>query len=267
MKIIRVAGALVRTFFFMVWAVAQIPFLIIFSALCRRLRIWQFHVWASVCARIFGIRAHVDGKIAGQRPLLMISNHISVFELVAFPALFGCGFFAKGEIKKYPLVGWIVGAFGNLFIDRRPSRAMQTVALIEREMARASNPFVIFPEGTTDNGAHVLPFKSAMFDFIANGAAVQIQPVVIFYRDKSGNKIPPQVLADEYAFFVNAKQNQPPYAAREWSVAGILWKNMVRGGLSIEIRLLPVFDPKGMDRKEIAARLHEIVLAKFQEFQ
>ena len=199
------------------------------------------------------------------RPLLLISNHISIFEIIAFPAMFGCGFFAKAEIKKWIPMNWFVSGFGNLFVDRRSSRAREVVHTIQRQMQKSKNPFVIFPEGTTNNGSYVLPFKSAMFDFLSGATAVQIQPIAIAYRDRHGRKIPPQTLADEYAYISNARQTQPPYAKRESSVLQLLWRTLIRGGFVTEVHVLPVFDWHGMDRKEIADRLHSIVSSKFNE--
>ena len=250
---------------FILWILMQIPTLVLIVPIWRRFGIWQMRVFMSVGARIFGVRYRVYGKISGHRPLLLVSNHISIFEIIAFPAMFGCGFFAKAEIKKWIPMSWFVSGFGNLFVDRRPSHAREAVNMIFRQMRRAKNPFVIFPEGTTNNGSYVLPFKSAMFDFLSGADAVQVQPVAIAYRDKYGKKIPPQVLADEYAYISNAKQTQPPYVKKESSVLQLLWRTLMRGGFVTEVHVLPVFDWHGLDRKEIAERLHKIVSNKFHE--
>jgi 1-acyl-sn-glycerol-3-phosphate acyltransferase len=253
---------------FLAWIAAQIPTLVLVAPFSRRFGVWQMHIFMAAAAKIFGVRFRVDGRIEGHRPLLLVSNHISIFEIMAFPALFSCGFFAKAEIKKWFPVGWFVKSFGNVFIDRRPTRALQAIKAIGRQMKKAKNPFAIFPEGTTNNGDYVLPFKSAMFDFMtAAGSSAKVQPVVILYSDKNGEKIPPQVLADEYAYFVNEKQTQPPYAKKELSFVTLLWKTLLRGGFVMNVHILPLFDSAGMDRKQIAAELHETISRRFQELK
>jgi 1-acyl-sn-glycerol-3-phosphate acyltransferase len=252
---------------FVLWCVFQVLPSFTIAFFWRRFGVCQFRVFTLVIAKLFGIRFSPHGGPSGRRPLLLVSNHISIFELIAFSAFFGATFFAKGEIKRMFPVNLFVKNFGNAFIDRRPAKARQAVGMIVRMMKSAKNPFAIFPEGTTDNGSHILPFKSAMFDFVEQVPGVVIQPVVIFYRDRFGNKIPPQVLADEYAYISNARQIGPPYAKKELSVVGLLWRTLMRGGFVFEAHTLPVFETAGLDRKQIAAELHEIVDEKFQELK
>ena len=249
-----------------VWALVQIPTLLSVAPFCRRFAVRQMRFFMRGAAMLFRIRLRAHGQMSDRRPLLLVANHISIFEIVAFPAIFGNAFFSKREVLKWPILGWYIKAFGNAFLDRRPSHAAEGAANIRRQLRAAKNPFAVFPEGTTNNGDYVLPFKGGTFDFAAD-ADVKIQPVAILYRDKRGNKIDPQILADEYAYFSNAKQTQGPFAARELSIIGLVWKNLVRGGFVFEAHILPAFDPKGLDRKEIAAALYEIVSKKFQELK
>ena len=259
----------IKLLLFIPWALIQIPTLFFIATFWRRFGVWQMRVFMRGGAKLFGIRFRVHGKLDKHRPLLLVANHISIFEIIIFPSIFGSAFFVKAEARKWPILGWYIKNFGNAFIDRRPSRAAEAVALIQRRMKNAKHPFAIFPEGTTNNGDYVLPFKSAPFDFIAGEetSSARIQPVVIFYRDRFGQKIPPQVLADEYAYIANAKQTQPPYAAKELSITQLLWRTLMRGGFMVEVHVLPTFGVDGLDRKQIAAALYEIVSGKFQELK
>jgi len=250
---------------FLIWCLMQAPFTFTIAFFSRRFGVWQFRMFTLGLTKIFRIRIRQTGELSGERPLLLVSNHISIFELIAFSAFFNATFFAKGEIKKMFPVNMFVQNFGNAFIDRRPAKAKQMIEMVGRKMRQAKNPFAVFAEGTTNNGSYILPYKSALFDFLREMKDVKIQPVVLFYRDAKGNKIPPQVLADEYAYIANAKQTQPPYAKKELSILELLWRTLLRGGFTFDVHLLPVFDWTGMDRKQIAQKLHEIASAKFQE--
>lgn len=251
---------------FVLWSVAQIPVLVILWPFPRRLRIIQFHICSWVIAKIFGLRFRINGKISKHRPLLLVANHISIFELLAFPALFRCGFFAKGEVREWPVLGWMTGMFGNFFIERNPMCAIDAIKTIRSQMLAANVPYAIFPEGTTTNGNYILPFKSALFESF-NGTVAKIQPITILYRDKHGNKIPPQVMADEYAYFANSKQSQPPFAKRELSAAELLWKTLIRGGFVVEVHILPLYDAHGQNRKQMADTLFAQISEKFEELK
>ncbi|MDR2269251.1 MAG: 1-acyl-sn-glycerol-3-phosphate acyltransferase [Rickettsiales bacterium] len=265
MKLFRIFSAAVRFGVFFAWIFAQVPVLLIIAPFGRRLKIWQMHIFMSVSARLFGVRFRVKGKLSEHRPLLLVSNHISIFEIIIFPALFKCGFFAKSEVKKWFPVNLFIAGFGNLFIDRRPTRAIQVISATRKQMENTKNAFVMFPEGTTNNGNYVLPFKSAIFDFLSGAEAVRIQPIAIIYRDKNGKKIPPQILADEYAYMTNSRQSQPPYTTRELSIVQLVWRTLIRGGFLVEVYVSPTFNHSGLDRKQIAAKLHEIVSKKFND--
>ncbi|MDR2770378.1 MAG: 1-acyl-sn-glycerol-3-phosphate acyltransferase [Rickettsiales bacterium] len=266
-RFFRFAGAGVKFSLFVAWSILQVPTLLLVAPWWRRFGVVQFRIFSLACCRIlFRIGLKVDGILPQYRPLLITSNHISVFELLAFPALFGCRFFGKGEIAKYPLIGRLASGFGTMFIDRNPMKAVEAIDLIRKNLRGSKSPFVIFPEGTTDNGNYILPFKSAMFDFLKDVPDAKIQPAAITYLDKRGRKIDPQVLADEYACFVNAKQTREPYCKKELSVWAVLFMGMVHGGFTIKMKLLPLFETTGLNRKEIAARLYDLTDSAFQEF-
>jgi 1-acyl-sn-glycerol-3-phosphate acyltransferase len=268
MMIFKILWAAIKTAGFFLWIFLQIPTLLLIAPFCRRFGVWQMHIFMRGVAKIFGLKFKTFGIASRHRPLMLVSNHISIFELIAFPAVFSCGFFAKGEIRRWPIAYWFVRNLGNLFIDRRPTHAKQAVETIRKQMRIAKNPFVVFPEGTTDNGNYILPFKSAIFDFMSdNRGNAKIQPIALLYRYKNGGKIPPQILANDYAYFDNIKQTQPPYAKSELTIIGLLWKTLLRGGFITEIHILPVFDAIGFDRKQIAERLHEMISKKFEELK
>jgi len=267
MKLLKAVWAIFRLGLFVLWALLQVPTLLLVVPFWKRFGVMQMRVFMAGFAKLFGLRFRVTGKLDKHRPLLLVANHISVFEVVAFPTIFGNGFFVKAEAAKWPILGWFIKNFGNVFVDRRPSKANEAIALIKNQMKAAKNPFAIFPEGTTNNGDYVLPFKSAAFSFLDDAPEVKIQPVVIFYRDKRGRKIPPQILADEYGYFVNAKQTQPPYTKHESSLWELVWRTLLRGGFLVEVHVMPLFNPDGLDRKGIASALHEIVSGKFEELK
>lgn len=216
--------------------------------------------------KLAGIKIVVHGKLSDKRPLMIVANHISVFELATFPLAFHGSFIAKKEMENWPLVGWVAKKFGVIFVDRRPSHARDALAVVQKTVQNVKYPMILFPEGTTTNGAYVKPFKSTLFNFVEN-SDVTVQPVAMHYRYKDGSTIDEQTLADHFAYFDNKKMDMGPHCVRERSAFGQVFHIMMLGGFTVEITLLPPPPLGGMDRKQIAETLHTIVSEKYNELK
>ena len=154
--------------------------------------------------------------------------------------------------------------FGVVFIDRRPSHATEALNAIQKELESVDYPLFIFPEGTSTNGAYVKQFKSSMFDVIEKTGAT-VQPVVVHYRLHDGTKINEEDLANHFAYFDNKKMDCGPYCKHERSAFMQVFHIMMLGGFLVEIEILPVPDLSGMDRKQMAEILHEIISEKYMK--
>ncbi|MCL2748605.1 MAG: 1-acyl-sn-glycerol-3-phosphate acyltransferase [Alphaproteobacteria bacterium] len=265
-KIFNILFAPVRFLLFVLWILPNAIF-VLFVPTGSRLGLWALRFFMNGVMLIAGIRIKVHGQLSKKRPLLVVGNHISVFEMVTFPVAFGGSFFGKKEIESYPLVGWMCKKFGVIFIDRRPSHALEGIEKLRKEMAKADYPMFLFPEGTTTSGTYVLPFKSTLFNFMENGEDVTVQPVVQFYRYRDGSMIPDQIMADDYAFFDNCKMTQPPYCKVERNLIGQIFHVFSIGGFMVEVFILPPPPLAGKDRKEIATELHKIINDEFKKLK
>ncbi|MDR1206897.1 MAG: 1-acyl-sn-glycerol-3-phosphate acyltransferase [Rickettsiales bacterium] len=261
---LRTISAAVKFVTFWLLALLQVPLALILWPLGRRASVWQFKFFGGLTLKLAGIRVRVYGEISKQRPLLIVGNHISVFEFMTFPATFGGSFFGKDDIAKMPVVGWFAKRWGVVFVSRRSTDAAKMVDLISSQMQSASWPMVIYPEGTTTNGSVILPFKSSMFSFLENGVKATIQPVVMLYRDKHGNPIDDQTMADDYAYFDNRKMPDGACLCRkDRSAFGQVFHVFALGGFTVEFHLLPPPPLADMDRKQIAETLHKIISDEF----
>ncbi len=250
-----ITGA-VRFALFWLMVVIQLP--IIFLLPRGTISVRYMSVFMRILLVLSGIKTRVHGTLSAQRPLLVISNHISLFEIATFPVVFGGSLVSKKEVESWPLVGWVAKKFGVVFVDRRPSHAHEALANVQNEIAKISYPLFIFPEGTTTNGAYVKPFKSSLFNFVEN-SNVTVQPVVVHYRHRDGSVMSADDLAQHFAYFDNKKMEQGPLATRERSAFSQVFHVMVLGGFSVEITVLPAPDLIGLDRKQIAEKLQGIV--------
>lgn len=262
-NIFNTTAAAVKFTLFWLAVVVQLPILIL---LPRRWAVRYMPVFMWFLLKLGGIKIVVHGKLSNARPLMIASNHISVFEIATFPSAFRGSFIAKKEMENWPLVGWVAKKFGVIFVDRRPSHARDALRVVQETVKSVKYPMILFPEGTTTNGAYVKPFKSTLFNFVEN-SDVTVQPVVMHYRYRDGSVIDEQTMADHFAYFDNKKMDMGPYCKRERSAFGQVFHIMMLGGFMVEITLLPPPPLAGMDRKQIAETLHKIVSEKYMELK
>ncbi len=243
--------------------VIQMP---IIAILPRRASVAYMRVFMWFLKVISSVKIRVHGKLTKQRPLLVVSNHISVFEIAMFPVAFGGSLVAKKDVAKWPIVGWVSKKFGVVFVDRNPSSAKSALDTMGKTLAKIKYPLFVFPEGTTTNGAYVKPFKSTLFS-IVEGTNITVQPVVVNYRYRNGDVISPEDMANHFAYFDNKKMDMGPLAERERSAFGQLYHVMMLGGMMIEITVLPPPPLAGKNRKEMAATLGNMVSEKYMELK
>ncbi len=257
-------GAVLKFALFWILVAIQLPIILFLPRGRASVRYMRFFM--RILLYVVGVRVRVHGKLVAHRPLLVISNHISIFEIATFPVAFGGSFIAKKEMESWPLVGWVARKFGVVFIDRRPSHAMDALTQVQQTLRDVSYPIFLFPEGTTTNGAYVKPFKSTLFNFVEN-SDVLVQPMVMNYRFRDGGVISDADLAEHFAYFNNSNQDTGPRCSRERSAFGQVFHIMVLGGFLVELTVLPPPPLAGMDRKQIAETLQKIVSEKYMELK
>jgi 1-acyl-sn-glycerol-3-phosphate acyltransferase len=140
------------------------------------------------CCRILGLRVRRIGAPIGNRPVLFAANHVSYTDITILGSLIPGSFVAKAEVARWPFFGWLAKLQRTVFVDRRVrSTAAQRDAMSQR--LAAGEALILFPEGTSSDGNHVLPFKSALFAAVegwADDAPVAVQPVSIAYTRLDG---------------------------------------------------------------------------------
>ncbi|WP_375401932.1 lysophospholipid acyltransferase family protein [uncultured Sphingomonas sp.] len=188
----------------------------------------------------------VRTRVRGHRPsgsALIVSNHCGTLDILVLGGATGAAFVAKGELARVPIVGAMCRANGTLFVDRTDRRAIHEQVARLRE-ALAHGPVVVFPEGTTSDGATLLPFKPALLAALdPPPPGVVLQPVFLDYGSA----------APEIAWAEAAGENGLTNALR------ILGR---RGTIPVVIDYLEPFDPaKVGDRKAVAAEARRRITA------
>lgn len=154
--------------------------------LAARVPMW----WQRVAARLLGLKVRIEGAPATDRPLLLVSNHVSWVDIVTLGSLLPVSFIAKSEVGGWPVVKWLARLQRSVFIDRtrRTATASANSAIAAR--LAADEALVLFAEGTTGDGVAVLPFRSALVGAARDAGGVDtpilVQPVAIVYLGFQG---------------------------------------------------------------------------------
>lgn len=134
--------------------------------------------WAGAC-RLVGLRVRVIGTAADRvdgRPVLYVSNHSSWLDIPALGSALETCFVAKAEVGRWPVIRTVAWWGRTVFVSRRASGTGR-----ERDAMRArfesGDHLILFPEGTSSDGARVLPFRSSFFA-LAEPSAVGVPPFV-----------------------------------------------------------------------------------------
>jgi 1-acyl-sn-glycerol-3-phosphate acyltransferase len=176
---------------FLTLTLSLAPFQFVFSYIpgIRHLIPRFFH---RTLMRIFGVHVRVSGTppVPGT---LLVSNHLSWFDIVTIGSLASVSFVAKKEVKTWPLFGQLAHLQRTVFVDRRPGRHTAATSNELAQRLAAGDCLVLFAEGTTTDGTRLLPFKSSLFAAVERAVhaprknrpeiGVTVQPMTIHYSE------------------------------------------------------------------------------------
>ena len=114
----------------------------------------------------------------------LISNHTCIYDMAVSMSNFGNGFVAKEAVKDIPFFGKLMTGLQTILVDRNNTASKNNTLdkLSERQHAyyegKPVMPFLIFPEGTTTSGRHLITFKKGAFDSLLPLKATIMNPNV-----------------------------------------------------------------------------------------
>ncbi len=131
--------------------------------------------------RLIGVRLTVLGTPLTQGPALIAANHAGWLDIVILSAVAPVSFVAKREVHGWPFFGSLARLQRTVFVDRDRRHTTGKARDEMRDRLAAGDILVLFPEGTSGDGRHVLPFRSSFFG-AAEALGVAVQPVSVVYR-------------------------------------------------------------------------------------
>lgn len=217
--------ASLRFISYLTWTALLLPIQIAAVALDHPLAVRLPVLYHRVCLRLIGLNLIARGEMASPGPVLFVSNHTSYLDISVFGALIPGSFVAKREVAAWPLFGLLAKLQRTVFVDRGERRQVHAQRSEMASRLERGGNLILFPEGTSDDGAHMRPFKSALLsaaDIPVNGRMPLVQPVSIAYTRLDGMPMG-RALRPFYAWY------------GDMSLAPHLWRVLGLGVATVEV--------------------------------
>lgn len=205
-----------------------------------------------VC-RLIGVRLTIEGRLAEDRPVLLVSNHTSWLDIPVLSAVAPVSFVAKKEVARWPFVSWLAKLQRSVFVDRERRSAVG--ATTNEIMARLAtgDTVVLFAEGTSSDGNRVLPFKTSLF------AAAKPPAKVGGAEGAAASDVVVQTLSIVYTRLHGVPLNRSERPVVGWfgdmEMQSHAWELLKAGPLDVRIRIgAPIPLDAFADRKDLARR-------------
>ena len=225
----------------------QAVLLLVRSPLSRRFPAFYHRV----CCRILGFHVEAEGERSAHRPTLFVANHSSYLDIPILGGLIEASFVAKAEIARWPFFGLLAKLQRSVFIDRRPGSTAQHRDVILSRLEEGDD-LIVFPEATSSDSIHILPFKSALFsvaEYRPNGEPLQVQPISVAYVRLDGMPL--------------GRYFRPFYAwYGSMTVGSHLWTMLGLGHLTVKVIFHPPVTLEQFgSRKALATHCYGVITA------
>lgn len=156
-------------------------------------------LWFAVVLRLVGLRVRMHGRPLAAGPVLFAANHVSYLDILVLGRLIDARFIAKADVRSWPGIGFLAWICGTCFIQRAATRAAAQNDQLARVLGRGES-LILFAEGTSSDGAAVLPFKSSLFGVVERDRPIAVQPVAIRYTGLNGKPLADAAARDRLAW-------------------------------------------------------------------
>lgn len=239
--------AVARLLMVTLWTLIVVPIYWPLSAAERRMAVPLVRSYWGVVCRLLGFEVVARGRMCVDSPVLYVSNHASYFDIFVLGSLIPGFFVAKHEVAGWPVMGFLARIARTVFIERKTSRSAEQRDELSRRLNMGES-LILFPEGTSNDGNRVLPFKSALFSIAErDGGRLIVQPVSIAYTRLDGMPMG-RFLRPFYAWY------------GDMTLAPHIWAAIGLGSVRIEVDFHPPSSiAEAGTRKHLAMNCHRVI--------
>lgn len=216
--------------------------IVVFPVVRLGQRQWMIHHWSRVLMACCGVSVRYRGQPKLDGAVLWVANHVSWVDIFVMDSVRAVSFIAKSDIRKWPVIGWLVAGAGTLFIERGRRHAVRAVGHQMNERFARGEAVGLFPEGTTSMGLDVSPFHTSLFE-PALRAGVDIQPVALLFFQRGER-------TTRYAF------------VGEQTLVHNIWNLLTATGTVVELVFCPIItaaECAELGRAGVAERAYEMI--------
>jgi 1-acyl-sn-glycerol-3-phosphate acyltransferase len=123
--------------------------------------------WGQAMVRLCGGRIQIIG-MPPKPPFVFVCNHIGYVDVPVLLSVLDGVFIAKSEVRSWPLLGLLAIAGQTIFVDRSRRADVVRVNQAIADQLSDQQGLILFPEGTSTDGTHVLPFKPSLLAYPAS---------------------------------------------------------------------------------------------------
>jgi 1-acyl-sn-glycerol-3-phosphate acyltransferase len=204
--------------------------------------------WSAALLQMLGVQLRLGGAPVPNGALL-VANHVSWLDVLVVNSVCPATFVSKHEVGDWPAVGLLLARSGTILLRRGCGRAAKKAVDAIGALLSAGRTVAIFPEGTTSNGSHVLPFRPALFQAAVDQQRA-VQPLTLSYHDARGEPCRAAPFIGETHFLQSLRRIAlaPRIVAR------------VRILPAQSARPAPAQSARGLARRRLAARCRRLIL-------
>lgn len=195
-------------------------------------------------SRIAGLKIEVRGECV-RRGAFFVANHVSWLDILALGGLTGTSFVAHDGLRNHPLIHWLCRLNDTVLIARHSRASVAAQVEQVRQALRDTGALAVFPQGTTNDGTHISPFKSSLLSALTpvpEGTCVQ--PVWLDFGQRS---------------------HEVAWTGAESGVANFLRITARSKPIALTVHFLPPLTGDALaSRKSIAAAAHGSIHAAMQ---
>lgn len=227
-----------------IWTLSAIPVQAVLMRLPGRGKIAFARTYHAVLCRLIGLKVQVIGTPSRGASVLFVSNHSSWLDILVLGGVLEAAFVSKEEVGRWPLVGTVARLGRTVFVSRKRNATGKEATEMQARLA-AGDSIILFPEGTSNDGTRVLPFRSS-FLAVAQDAK-QVQPVSLVY--------------DRLGGLPACRRDRPFFAwYGDMDIASHFWRIARRSGARATVLLHDPADPAAFpDRKVLTAAASDVV--------
>lgn len=143
-----------------------------------------------IFCQAMGLHVTVEGDPVRTGSTLFVANHISWLDIPLIGSQILGSFVARSDLAEWGMFATLSNLQRTIYIERE--RRSQSAAQSHEIGGRltAGQNVILFPEGTSSLGTHVLPFRTSLFSVVEKaGRNSWVQPLSIGYCRLNGMPI------------------------------------------------------------------------------